>query len=432
LPFLLSTRYNEKQHVSLLAHIHNGVNVKVNVARPKGKLTMSEHIPVIAGAVRTPTGKFLGGLAGFTAPQLGAIVIKEVVRRSGIVPNSIDEVIMGNVVSAGIGQAPARQAAIHAGLPDDLPAFTVNKVCGSGLKAVMLAAQAIRAGDAQAFVAGGMESMSNTPYLLTKARTGYRMGDGELIDAVVRDGLWCAFENIHMGGEAEIIAEKFGVTREEQDQFSLQSHQRAAAATAAGRFKDEIVPIEIKQKSGVVVVDTDEPIRADSSLAALAKLKPAFKEGGTVTAGNAPGLSDGASATVVVDQDFAKANGLTVLARVTGYASAAITPRYIFAAPTRAVNRLLERTGLRLADFDLIEVNEAFAAQTLANGKELDWDWSRVNVNGGAIALGHPIGSSGSRVLTTLIYELRRRGGGRGLATLCLGGGGAVAMSVEV
>ena len=393
---------------------------------------MSEHIPVITGAVRTPTGKFLGSLAGFTAPQLGAIVIKEVVRRSGIAPNSIDEVIMGNVVSAGIGQAPARQAAIHGGLPDDLPAFTVNKVCGSGLKAVMLAAQAIRAGDAQAFVAGGMESMSNAPYLLTKARTGYRMGDGELIDAVVRDGLWCAFENIHMGGEAEIIAEKIGVTREEQDQFSLQSHQRAAAATAAGRFKDEIVPIEIKQKSGVVVVETDEPIRADSSLAALAKLKPAFKEGGTVTAGNAPGLSDGASATVVVDQDFAKANGLTVLARVTGYASAAITPRYIFAAPTRAVNRLLEHTGLRLADFDLIEVNEAFAAQTLANGKELDWDWSRVNVNGGAIALGHPIGSSGSRVLTTLIYELRRRGGGRGLATLCLGGGGAVAMSIEV
>ena len=393
---------------------------------------MSEHTPVIAGAVRIPTGKFLGSLASFTAPQLGAIVIKEVVRRSGISPDSIDEVIMGNVVSAGIGQAPARQAAIHASLPDDLPAFTVNKVCGSGLKAVMLAAQAIRAGDAQAFVAGGMESMSNTPYLLTKARTGYRMGNGELIDAVVHDGLWCAFENMHMGGEAEIIAEKFGVTREEQDQFALQSQQRAAAATASGRFKDEIVPVEIKQKNGVVVVDSDEPIRGDTTLDALAKLKPAFKEGGTVTAGNAPGLSDGASATVVVDQDFAKANGLDVLARITGYASAAITPRYIFAAPTRAVNRLLERTGLKLGDFDLIEVNEAFAAQTLANGKELDWDWSRVNVNGGAIALRHPIGSSVSRVLTTLIYELRSRGGGRGLATLCLGGGGAVAMAVEV
>jgi acetyl-CoA C-acetyltransferase len=393
---------------------------------------MSEHTPVIAGAVRTPTGKFLSNLASFTAPQLGAIVIKEVVRRSGISPDSIDEVSMGNVVSAGIGQAPARQAAVHAGLPDDIPAFTVNKVCGSGLKAVMLAAQAIRAGDAQAFVAGGMESMSNTPYLLTKARTGYRMGNGELIDAVVNDGLWCAFENIHMGNEAEIIAEKFAITRDEQDHFALQSHQRAAAATASGRFKDEIVPIEVKQKKDTIIVDADEPIRGDTTLGALAKLKPAFQQGGTVTAGNAPGLSDGASATVVVDQDFAKANGLSVLARITGYASAAITPRYIFAAPTRAVNRLLERTGLKISSFDLIEVNEAFAAQALANGKELDWDWSRVNVNGGAIALGHPIGSSGSRVLTTLIYELRRRGGGRGLATLCLGGGGAVAMSVEV
>ncbi len=393
---------------------------------------MTEHIPVIVGAARTPTGKFLGNLAGFTAPQLGAIAIQEAVRRSGVAPDSIEEVIMGNVVSAGVGQAPARQAAIGAGLPDDIPAFTVNKVCGSGLKAVMLAAQAIRAGDEQVFVAGGMESMSNAPYLLTRARTGYRMGNGEIIDAVVRDGLWCAFEDIHMGNEAEIIAEKFSVTRDEQDQFAVQSHQRAAAATAAGRFKEEIVPIEVKQKKGTVLVDTDEPIRSDTSLEALAKLKPAFQEGGTVTAGNAPGLSDGASATIVVDQDVAKVHGLTTLARITGYASAAITPRYIFAAPTRAVNRLLQRTGLKLSDFDLVEVNEAFAAQTLANGKELDWDWSRVNVNGGAIALGHPIGSSGSRVLITLIYELRRRGGGRGLATLCLGGGGAVAMSVEV
>ena len=393
---------------------------------------MAEPTAVVVAAVRTATGKFLGGLSSFTAPQLGAIVIKEAVRRSGIEPNTIDEVIMGNVVSAGVGQAPARQAAIHADLPVDIPAFTVNKVCGSGLKAVMLAAQAIRAGDAQAFVAGGMESMSNAPYLLTQARTGYRMGDAKMIDAVVHDGLWCAFENIHMGSEAEIIAEKFGVTREEQDQYSFQSHQRAAAATTAGRFKDEIIPIEVKQKNGVLVVDTDEPIRGDTSMDVLAKLMPVFQQGGTVTAGNAPGLSDGASATVVTEREFAKAHGLPVLARITGYASAAITPRYIFAAPTRAVHRLLERTGLRIGDFDLIEVNEAFAAQTLANGKELDWDWSRVNVNGGAIALGHPIGSSGSRVLTTLIYELRRRGGGRGLATLCLGGGGAVAMSVEV
>src|SRR5579859_7799643 len=393
---------------------------------------MTEHIPVLVGAARTPTGKFLGGLSGFTAPQLGAIAIKEAVRRSGIDIQAIEEVIMGNVVSAGIGQAPARQAAIQAGLPVDIPAFTINKVCGSGLKAVMLAAQAIRAGDAQAFVAGGMESMSNAPYLLPKARTGYRMGDGTLVDSVVRDGLWCAFENIHMGNEAEIIAEKFGVTREEQDRFSLRSHQNAAAATTAGRFKEEIVPIEIKQKKGVLIVDTDEPIRGDSSMDALTKLAPAFQSGGTVTAGNAPGLSDGASATVVVEQEFARTHSMIVLARITGYASAAITPRYIFAAPTLAVNRLLERTGLKIGDFDLIEVNEAFAAQVLANGKELDWDWERVNPNGGAVAIGHPIGASGARVLATLVYELRRRGGGRGLATLCLGGGGAVAMSVEV
>ena len=393
---------------------------------------MTAYTPVIVGAARTPTGKFLGGLASFSAPELGALAIQEAVRRAGIAPDAIDEVIMGNVVSAGIGQAPARQAAIKAQLPDDIPAFTINKVCGSGLKAVMLAAQAIRAGDAQAFVAGGMESMSNAPYLLPQARTGYRMGNGEVIDAVVNDGLWCAFEHVHMGNEAEIIAEKFGVTREEQDRLALRSHQRAAEATTTGRFKEEIVPVEVKQKKGTLLIEADEPIRPDTSMEALTKLKPAFQQGGTVTAGNAPGLSDGASATVVVVQSFADAHGMTVLARITGYASAAITPRYIFAAPTRAVRRLLERTGMKISDFDLIEVNEAFAAQALANGKELDWDWSRVNVNGGAIALGHPIGSSGARVLTTLIYELRRRGGGRGLATLCLGGGGAVALSVEV
>ncbi|GER82457.1 MAG: acetyl-CoA C-acetyltransferase [Thermogemmatispora sp.] len=392
----------------------------------------TEPVPVIVGAARTPTGKFLGTLASFTAPQLGAIAIKEAVRRSGIAIETIDEVIMGNVVSAGLGQAPARQAAIGAGLPVEIPAFTVNKVCGSGLKAVMLAAQAIRAGDGHAFVAGGMESMSNAPYLLPKARTGYRMGHAELVDGVIHDGLWCAFEHVHMGNEAEIIAEAFGISREEQDRFSLASHQKAAAATAAGRFKEEIVPIEVKQKGASVFVESDEPIRPDTSLEALAKLKPAFQEQGTVTAGNAPGLSDGASATVVVEQTLAREQGLPVLARIIGYASAAITPRYIFAAPTRAVKRLLELTGLQLSDFDLIEVNEAFAAQTLANGKELGWDWSRVNVNGGAIALGHPIGSSGSRILITLIYELRRRGGGRGLATLCLGGGGAVALAVEV
>lgn len=393
---------------------------------------MTEHTPVIVGAARTPTGKFLGGLSSFTAPQLGAIAIKEAVQRSGINPDLLEEVIMGNVVSAGVGQAPARQAALAAGLSVDLPAVTVNKVCGSGLKAIMLAAQAIKAGDGQAFVSGGMESMSNAPYLLEKARTGYRMGDGKIIDSVVHDGLWCAFEDIHMGNEAEIIADKFKITREAQDRFAFESHQKATAATAAGRFKEEIVPIEVKQKKGSFVVDSDEPIRSDTTFEALQKLKPAFQAGGTVTAGNAPGLSDGASATVVVDQELAQANGLTVLARIVGYASAAIEPRYIFAAPTRAVNRLMQRTGLKINQFDLIEVNEAFAAQALANGQELDWDWSRTNVNGGAVALGHPIGSSGSRVLTTLIYELRRRGGGRGLATLCLGGGGAVAMAIEV
>ena len=393
---------------------------------------MAERVPVIAGAVRTPGGKFLGNFASFTAPQLGAIVIKEAVRRSGIAPEAIDEVIMGNVISAGIGQAPARQAAIQAGLPDAIPALTVNDVCGSGMRAVMLAAQAIRAGDARAFVAGGMESMSMAPYLLPKARAGYRMGDGKIMDSVIIDGLWCAFENVHMGSEAEIIAEKFAVTREEQDRFALQSQQRAAAATAAGRFKEEMVPVVVKQKKGAVLVATDETIRSDGSLESLAKLKPVFQQGGTITAGNAPGLNDGASATVVVDQDFARAHGMPVLAHITGYAAADITPRYVFAAPPLAIKRLLERTGMMLRDFDLIEVNEAFAAQVVANGKELSWDWSRVNVNGGAIALGHPIGSSGSRVVTTLIYELRRRGGGRGLATLCLGGGGALAMSVEV
>jgi len=394
---------------------------------------MIEQNAVIVSAVRTPIGKFLGGLSGLSAPELGAVVIREAVRRARVPADQIDEVIMGNVVSAGEGQAPARQAAIGAGLPDDIPAVTVNKVCGSGMKAIMLATQAIRLGDAAVIVAGGMESMSNAPYLLPKARTGYRMGNGELVDAVIHDGLWCAFEHIHMGNEAEIIAEKFHVTREEQDRFALESHRRAAAATEAGRFRDEIVPIEVPQRKGApVLIDRDEPIRPDTTLEALAKLKPAFQKDGTVTAGNAPGLTDGASAVVVMSRAKAEELGATVLARITGYASAAITPRYVFAAPPRAVNRVLDRTGLKLSDFDLIEINEAFAAQVLANGRELDWDWAKVNVNGGAIALGHPIGASGCRIVTTLIHELRRRGGGRGLATLCLGGGGAVALSLEV
>jgi acetyl-CoA C-acetyltransferase len=389
--------------------------------------------PVLVSAVRTPIGRFLGALSSLTAPQLGAIAIREAVKRAGIPLERVDEVIMGNVVSAGVGQAPARQAAIAAGVPDDVPGVTINKVCGSGLKAVMLAAQAIKAGDGELYIAGGMESMSNAPYLLPKARTGYRMGDGALVDCVVHDGLWCAFEGVHMGEEAEIVAEKYGVSREAQDQFAYQSHMKAHAATEAGRFHDEVVPVEIAGKQGMTVVDRDESIRPDTSIEQLGKLNPAFrKQNGTVTAGNAPGLNDGASATVVASEALARELGLPILARITGYAAAAITPKYIFACPPRAVNKLLQRTGMKMGDFDVIEVNEAFAAQVLANGKELDWDWGRVNPNGGAVALGHPIGASGTRVLTTLIYELRRRGGGRGLATLCLGGGGAVAMSVEV
>jgi acetyl-CoA C-acetyltransferase len=395
---------------------------------------MSDRDPVLVSAVRTPVGRFLGALSALPATELGARAIRAAIARAGnITPDEIDEVIMGNVVSAGEGQAPARQAAIGGGVSVDIPAVTVNKVCGSGLKAVMLASQAIKAGDGNLYIAGGMESMSNAPYLLPKGRTGYRMGNGEIVDSVVNDGLWCAFENVHMGEEAEIIADKFDISREAQDQFAYESHMKAQAATEAGRFRDEIVPIEIAQKKGSVIVDRDEPIRPDTTIEALSKLGPAFrKPNGTVTAGNAPGLSDGASATVVASEAYARAHDLPILARITGYAAAAIEPKYIFACPPRAVHRLLERTGLKMSDFDLIEVNEAFASQVLANGKELEWDWTRVNPNGGAIALGHPIGSSGSRVLTTLVYELRRRGGGRGLATLCLGGGGAVAMSVEV
>jgi acetyl-CoA C-acetyltransferase len=399
----------------------------------EGAPIMADRDPVLVSAVRTPVGRFLGGLSALSATQLGAVAIREALARAGAPAARIDEVIMGNVVSAGEGQAPARQAAIHAGLPDDVPAVTVNKVCGSGLKAVMLAAQAIKAGDGDLYVAGGMESMSNAPYLLPNARSGYRMGDGTLVDSVVHDGLWCAFENLHMGEEAEIIAEKYTISRQAQDQFAYHSHKKAHEATEAGRFRDEIVPVEIPAKGGTTRLKRDEPIRPDTSPEALAALKPAFRShSGTVTAGNAPGLSDGASATVVASEALAHELGLPILARITGYAAAAITPKYIFACPPRAVHRLLERTGRRLEDFDVIEVNEAFAAQVLANGKELDWDWARVNPNGGAVALGHPIGASGARVLTTLLYELRRRGGGQGLATLCLGGGGAVAMSIAV
>jgi acetyl-CoA C-acetyltransferase len=387
----------------------------------------------IAGSTRLPTGKFLGALSSFSAPELGAIAIREALRRAEVKPELVEEVIMGNVVQAGEGQAPARQAAIKAGLPAEVSALTINKVCGSGIKAVMLAANSIKAGEQDIIVAGGMESMSAAPYMLPKARTGYRMGNGEIIDAVVHDGLWCAFENVHMGVSAEVIAEKYEITRQAQDEFAYSSQQKAAHAIESGAFKREIVSVEIKGKKGSTFFEVDEPPRADTTLETLAALKPAFKpQGGSVTAGNAPGLSDGASALIVLSRAAAEQHGITPQARVTGYASAGIDPKYIFAAPPRAVNKLLAQTGLRLGDFDLIEVNEAFAAQVLANAKELNMDMSRVNVRGGAIALGHPIGSSGAKILTTLIHTLQDTGGKRGLVTLCLGGGGAVALSIEL
>ncbi|MHB1132892.1 MAG: acetyl-CoA C-acyltransferase [Chloroflexota bacterium] len=393
----------------------------------------SPHAVLVASAVRLPTGRFLGALQPLTAPELGAAVVREAVRRAGIDPNTIDEVIMGNVVQAGVGMAPARQAAIKAGLPFNVPAVTINKVCGSGLKAVMLAAQAIRAGDGELYVAGGMESMSNGPYLLPQGRGGYRLGHGQVVDAVVHDGLWCSFERHHMGNSAEHIARLYEISREQQDEYALASHRKAVAAAQAGAFAEEIVPVEVCHKKGLVSATADEPPRADTSLQALARLAPAFQsEGGTITAGNAPGLSDGAAALVIVEGERARQMGIQGLARVTGYATAALEPLLVFAAPPLAIRRLLAQTGLALGDFDLIEINEAFSAQVLANGKELGWDWQRVNVHGGAVALGHPIGASGARILTTLIHALRRRGGRRGLAAACLGGGEAVALSVEL
>ncbi|NWJ47516.1 MAG: acetyl-CoA C-acetyltransferase [Chloroflexi bacterium] len=388
---------------------------------------------LIAGATRLPTGKFLGALSGFTAPELGALAIRAAMKRAEIRPELVEEVIMGNVVQAGEGQAPARQAAIKGGVPDGVPALTINKVCGSGLKAVMLAANSIKAGEQDVMIAGGMESMSSAPYMLPKARNGYRMGNGELVDLVVHDGLWCAFENLHMGMSAELIADKFEISREAQDEFAYNSQRKAAQSIEAGVFKREITPVEIKTKKGVTLFEVDEPPRFDTTLESLTALKPAFKpQGGSVTAGNAPGLSDGASAMVVLSRTAAERYGIAPQARITGYASAALEPKYVFAAPPLAVNKLLEQTGLKLGDFDLVEVNEAFAAQVLANHKELHFDLSRVNVRGGAIALGHPIGSSGAKILTTLIHALQDTGGKRGLVTLCLGGGGAVALSIEL
>jgi acetyl-CoA C-acetyltransferase len=388
---------------------------------------------VIASAVRTPIGRFHGALASLSAADLGAVAVRAAVGQTGIDGSDIDEVLMGNVVQAGQGQAPARQAAIGAGLPATVPATTVNKVCGSGLKTVMLACAMIAAGEGDAYVAGGMESMNGCPYLLQRARFGYRLGNGHLVDALVHDGLWCAFQDWHMGNAAEWIAREFGLARHELDEYALASHQKAIAAIDAGRFDGEIVPVEVPQRRGEPVhFETDEAPRRDTSLAKLSRLQPAFQPDGIITAGNAPGITDGAAATVVMSQSRAKALGLQPLARVLAYEQAAVEPLRVFTAPIHAVRRLLARTGTSLDDYDLFEVNEAFAAQTLADGRELGLDWDRVNVNGGAIALGHPIGCSGTRVLVTLIHALRQRGLARGLATLCLGGGGAVAMSIEV
>ena len=387
---------------------------------------------VIASACRTPIGKFLGALAPKTAPELGAIVVREAVARAGIDPETIDEVVMGQVVQAGSGQAPARQAAHYGGVPDTVPAMTINKVCGSGLKAVMLAAQSIRAGDQACIVAGGQESMSNAPFLVEGAREGIKFGDQKLVDAMIRDGLWCAFEGVHMGKHAELTAEKSAIGREEQDRFSLDSHRKAVAAIAAGKFRKEIVPVAMEGRKGTTAIDTDEGPRKDTTLEILGKLKPAFTKEGTVTAGNAPGLNDGASALVVTSAAYAGEHGLEPLARIVDYASAGTEPKLLFYAPVFAVRKLMQKTGRTIDDYELIEANEAFAVQALADGRELGWDWDRVNVHGGAVALGHPIGASGARVLTTLIHALKDRGLKTGLATLCLGGGNAVAMEIEV
>jgi acetyl-CoA C-acetyltransferase len=387
---------------------------------------------VIISATRTPVGKFLGALKSFKATDLGAIVVREAVKRAGVAPEDVDEVIMGCVIQAGLGQNPARQAALRGGLPDTVSAVTVNKVCGSGLKAVMMAAQGVQLGDTEIVVAGGMESMSNAPYLLPKAREGYRLGHGAIVDTVINDGLWCAFDDQHMGCTGEVVSERFNVSRQEQDEYSLNSHGKAAAAIKAGRFKEEIVPVEVRQKKGAAIVfDTDEPVREDTSLEALGKLKPAFKEGGTVTAGNAPGVNDGASALVVTSSERAQSLGIEPLARIVGQATSGVEPKLVMMAPVEAIRKLLQKTGWALKDVDLIELNEAFAVQAVAITRELGLNPEKLNVNGGAVALGHAIGQSGSRILTTMLYELKRRDAHRGIAALCLGGGNAVALAVE-
>jgi acetyl-CoA C-acetyltransferase len=387
---------------------------------------------VIISAVRTPVGKLLGALKSFRATELGAIVVREAVKRAGVRPEEVDEVIMGCVIQAGLGQNPARQAALYGGLPNTVSAVTVNKVCGSGLKAVMMAAQGIQLGDTEIVVAGGMESMSNAPYLLPKAREGYRLGHGKILDSVIQDGLWCAFDDQHMGCTGEVVSERFHVSRAEQDEYAFNSHRKASAAIKAGRFKDEIVPVEIPQKKGApTIFDTDEPVREETSLDSLGKLKPAFKEDGTVTAGNAPGVNDGASALVVTSEERAKGLGVEPLARIVAQATSGVEPKLVMMAPVDAIKKLLKKTGWSLDTVDLIELNEAFAVQAVAITRELNLDPEKVNVKGGAVALGHAIGQSGSRILTTLLYELKRRDAHRGIAALCLGGGNAVALAIE-
>lgn len=392
---------------------------------------------VILSAVRTPSGSFQGGFNSLTAVDLGARVVKAAVERAGIPdPADIDEVIMGNVVSAGLGQNPARQAVIHAGLPSSVGAFTINKVCGSALKAVMLAAQSIRAGDGELFVSGGMESMSRAPFLVDGRTGSLRFGHAQLTDALLKDGLWCSLENWGMGDAAEFIANEYNVTRDAMDKFAYNSQVKAIAAMDSGKFKHEIAPVEVKGRKGqVTVVDTDETPRRDCTLEGLSSLKPAFQKEGKVTAGNAPGLNDGAAAIVVASRAKAEQIGVKPLARILGYGNVALAPKYLFAAPAKAIPMVLKQVGWKLEDVDLIELNEAFAAQALANGYELadqGWDWNKVNVNGGAIALGHPIGASGARLLATLIYALKDRGLKKGIASLCLGGSEAVAMAIEL
>ncbi len=389
--------------------------------------------PVIVSAVRTPVGKFQGALSSLSATQLGAKVVAEATRRAGIAPEAVDEVIMGNVVQAGLGQNPARQAALGGGLDVRVAAMTINKVCGSGLKAVALAAQGVTLGESEIVIAGGMESMSNCPYLLPGARTGYRFGNGEVVDSMIHDGLWDAYENYHMGITAELVADKYKISREEQDQFALESHQKAVHAMNSCFIESQIVPVEIAQKKGeTLVVRRDESPRPDSSLAALAKLRPAFKKDGTVTAGNAPGTNDGAAALAITTEDNAARLGVEPLARIVAQSVSGVEPKWLLMAPVEAVEKLLQKTGWdRDRDVDLIELNEAFAVQAIAVMRELHLDPAKVNVNGGAVAIGHPIGASGARILVTLLYEMRRRNVHRGIAALCLGGGNAVALAVE-